>query len=156
VTATDTDELTALRNRVAELESEREIHRLMVRYAESLDYGDKVAWGDCFTPDGFFDVQRRGVRMFAHTGTEALVAFAAQHTHAPDVYHKHFLSMPSIAYDGDTATAHTYFTMLHERPEGPIVLVIGRYLDELVRTDAGWRFSSRIVDMEALPPMPAA
>jgi hypothetical protein len=42
--------------------------------------------------------------------------------------------------------------MLHERPAGPIVLVIGRYLDELLRIDSRWAFASRVVDMEALPP----
>jgi hypothetical protein len=42
--------------------------------------------------------------------------------------------------------------MLHERPAGPVVLVIGRYLDELVRVDSRWVFGTRVVDMEALPP----
>jgi hypothetical protein len=54
--------------------------------------------------------------------------------------------------DDTTATARTYFTMLHERPTGPIVLVIGRYLDELILIESGWVFQERIVDMEALPP----
>ena len=86
-----------------------------------------------------------------------LAAFAAGHTHAPDVYHKHFLSIPSVEFvDDDSATARTYFTMLHERPTGPIVLVIGRYLDRLVRGETGWVFAERVVDMEALPPSPGA
>lgn len=147
------DALRALTERLRRLEDERDIRDLMVRYAESLDYGDNLAWADCFTADGNFDVRMRGEGMFAHTGTEALATFAAGHTHAPDVYHKHFLSVPSITFEGpDRATARTYFTMLHERPTGPIVLVIGRYLDELVRSDPGWAFATRVVDMEALPP----
>jgi 3-phenylpropionate/cinnamic acid dioxygenase small subunit len=147
------DELRALSERLARLEAERDIRDLMVRYAESLDYGDNQGWTACFAADGHFDVQLRGEPMFAHTGPEALAAFAAQHTHAPDVYHKHFLSVPAIEFTGpDRATARTYFTMLHERPQGPIVLVIGRYLDELVRLPSGWAFARRVVDMEALPP----
>jgi 3-phenylpropionate/cinnamic acid dioxygenase small subunit len=142
-----------LLERVARLEAERDIRDLMVCYAESLDYGANHDWADCFTSDGRFDVRMRGEPLFAHTGTSALADFAAQHTHAPDVYHKHFLSLPKIALDGrDRASARTYFTMLHERPTGPIVLVIGRYLDELVRVDGAWRFATRVVDMEALPP----
>ncbi len=149
-------ELAALTDRLARLEAERDIRDLMVRYAESLDYGDNEAWADCFAPEGHFDVRMRGEPMFAHTGRAALAAFAAQHTHAPDVYHKHFLSVPAIEFDGpDRATARTYFTMLHERPQGPIVLVIGRYLDELARTESGWAFTDRVVDMEALPPREA-
>src|SRR3954469_8963886 len=100
-------------------------------------------------------VRMRGEAMFAHAGTEALAAFAAQHSHAPDVYHKHFLSIPTIPFGSDdTATARTYFAMRHERPTGPIVLVIGRYLDELARSGTEWTFTERIVDMEALPPAP--
>ncbi|MEV8517008.1 nuclear transport factor 2 family protein [Dactylosporangium sp. NPDC051484] len=146
------DEITELRRRVAELEDERAVARTMVRYAESLDYGDSATWADTFTPDGVFDVRRRGEPMFVHTGTENLIAFADQHTSAPAVYHKHFLSVPSIVLDGDRAAASTYFTMLYERDTGPIVLVFGRYLDELTRYAGTWRFSRRIVDMEALPP----
>lgn len=147
------EELHALRERLERLEAERDIRDLMVRYAESLDYGANGDWAACFTADGHFDVRMRGEPMFAHTGTDELAAFAGRHTHAPDVYHKHFLSVPVIDFDGaDLASARTYFTMLHERPQGPVVLVIGRYLDELVRQDAGWAFATRVVDMEALPP----
>ena len=147
------DELRSLTERIGRLEAEREIRDLMVRYAESLDYGDNLAWAACFTPDGHFDVRMRGEAMFSHTGSDALATFASGHTHAPDVYHKHFLSVPSITFDAqERASARTYFTMLHERPTGPIVLVIGRYLDELVKQDDGWVFATRVVDMEALPP----
>ena len=147
------EELRLLTERLARLEAERDIRDLMVRYAESLDYGDNQAWAGCFAPEAGFDVRMRGEPMFAHAGTQALADFAAGHTHAPDVYHKHFLSVPAIEFTGsDTATARTYFTMLHERPQGPIVLVIGRYLDELERRDGRWVFARRVVDMEALPP----
>ena len=72
---TDSDLVASLERRIARLEAERDIQRLMVDYAQSLDYGDNVAWANCFTPDGLFDVRRRGEAMFAHTGTEALAAF---------------------------------------------------------------------------------
>jgi len=151
--AASTADVDQLVRRVERLESEREIQLLMVRYAESLDYGRPDEWAACFASDGIFDVRMRGEPMFAHSGTAALSAFAAQHSHAPDVYHKHFLSIPSMHFDGPkNATARTYFTMLHESPTGPIVLVIGRYLDEIVRQESGWVFATRIVDMEALPP----
>ena len=151
--AASTADVDQLVRRVERLESEREIQLLMVRYAESLDYGRPDEWAACFASDGIFDVRMRGEPMFAHAGTAALSAFAAQHSHAPDVYHKHFLSIPSMHFDGPkNATARTYFTMLHESPTGPIVLVIGRYLDEIVRQESGWVFATRIVDMEALPP----
>ncbi|CAN5561347.1 hypothetical protein BH10ACT8_BH10ACT8_04060 [soil metagenome] len=146
-------ELADLRRRLGALEDERAITATMQRYAESLDYGDRDAWAATFTSDGLFDVRRRGQPMFSHTGTEALAAFAATHTSAPAVYHKHFLSTSAIELNGDSAVARTYFTMLHERDTGPIVLVFGRYLDDLVRQDDRWLFQKRVVDMEALPPV---
>jgi hypothetical protein len=151
----DADVVAALEERVLRLEAERDIQRLMVKYATTLDYGDNDAWAQCFTPDGIFDVRRRGEPLFSHVGTAALAAFASTHTSAPAVYHKHFLSIPSIDLDGDSAHATAYFTMLHEgltEPKnGPVVLVFGRYIDDLVRSAGEWRFSTRVVDMEALP-----
>jgi 3-phenylpropionate/cinnamic acid dioxygenase small subunit len=148
---TDADVLRDLTDRLDRLEAEQAIRETMVRYAQTLDYGDSAGWAACYTPDGVFDVRRRGEPMFRHQGAEALVKFADGHTSAPDVYHKHFLGLPSItvSQDGRSATASTYFTMLHESPAGPHVLVFGRYLDEWVRSeDAGWKLSERVVDME--------
>jgi hypothetical protein len=151
----ESEVIAKLEQRLFQLEAERDIQRLMVKYSSSLDYGDNDGWAECFTPDGVFDVQRRGEPLFAHVGTAALAAFAATHTSAPAVYHKHFLSIPNVVVEGDSAHAITYFTMLHEglgeTKNGPVVLVFGRYLDDFVHEAAKWRFSKRIVDMEALP-----
>lgn len=148
---TETDVLQSLSRRLDRLESEQAIRETMVRYAQTLDYGDSAGWAACYTADGVFDVRRRGEQLFRHQGTEALKTFAAGHTSAPDVYHKHLLGLPSIRLsdDGATATASTYFTMVHESPYGPHVLVFGRYLDTFVRgSDGSWQLAERIVDME--------
>jgi 3-phenylpropionate/cinnamic acid dioxygenase small subunit len=148
---TDADVLRDLASRLDRLEAEQAIRDTMVRYTHTLDYGDSAGWAACYTPDGVFDVRRRGGPLFRHQGTEALAKFADGHTSAPDVYHKHFIGLPSIdvSQDGSSATASTYFMMVHESPAGPQVLVFGRYLDEFTRgQDAGWRLSERVVDME--------
>jgi hypothetical protein len=148
---TDTDVLGNLASRLDRLEAEQAIRETMVRYTHTLDYGDSAGWAACFTPDGVFDVRRRGEPLFRHQGTEALAKFADGHTSAPAVYHKHFIALPTISLspDGSSATAGTYFMMVHESPAGPQVLVFGRYLDEFARSeDAGWRLSERVVDME--------
>jgi 3-phenylpropionate/cinnamic acid dioxygenase small subunit len=148
---TDADVLRDLAGRLGRLEAEQAIKETMVRYTHTLDYGDSAGWAACYTPDGVFDVRRRGEALFRHQGTEALAKFADGHTSAPDVYHKHFIGLPSIdlSPDGGSATASTYFMMVHESPAGPQVLVFGRYLDEFARTEeAGWRLRERVVDME--------
>ena len=148
---TDTGVLADLASRLGRLEAEQAIRETMVRYTQTLDYGDSAGWAACFTPDAVFDVRRRGEPLFRHQGTEALAKFADAHTSAPDVYHKHFVGLPSISVspDGGSATASCYFMMVHESPAGPHVLVFGRYLDDFARGgDAGWRLSERVVDME--------
>jgi 3-phenylpropionate/cinnamic acid dioxygenase small subunit len=148
---TDTDELRDLAARLERLEAEQAIRETMVRYVQTLDYGDSAGWAACYTPDGVFDVRRRGEPLFRHQGAEALAKFADGHTSAPAVYHKHVIGLPSISLseDGRSATASTYFMMVHESPDGPQVLVFGRYLDAFARgEDAGWRLSERVVDME--------
>jgi 3-phenylpropionate/cinnamic acid dioxygenase small subunit len=147
---TDTEVLERLAGRLDRLESEQAIRETMVRYAQTLDYGDSAGWAACYTADGVFDVRRRGEPMFRHEGSQALAEFAESHTSAPAVYHKHMLGMPSISLsdDGNTATASTYFMMVHESPAGPHVLVFGRYLDSFARADGAWQLAERIVDME--------
>jgi 3-phenylpropionate/cinnamic acid dioxygenase small subunit len=148
---TDADLLQRMSRRLDRLESEQAIRETMVRYVQTLDYGDSAGWADCYTADGVFDVRRRGEPLFRHQGGEALEKFAAGHTSAPEVYHKHMLGMPSISLsdDGTTATASTYFMMVHESPAGPHLLVFGRYLDAFTRDEGGsWQLAERIVDME--------
>jgi 3-phenylpropionate/cinnamic acid dioxygenase small subunit len=148
---TDADVVQNLADRLDRLEAEQAIRETMVRYTQTLDYGDSAGWAACYTPDGVFDVRRRGEPMFRHQGAEALAKFADGHTSAPAVYHKHFMGLPSITLsdDGRSATASAYFMMVHESPTGPQVLVFGRYLDAFARTeDAGWKLSERVVDME--------
>jgi SnoaL-like domain len=143
--------LRELSMRISALEAEQSIRKTIAKYSETLDYGDDAGWGACYTADGVFEVRRRGVPMFRHEGTPALVSFAASHTSAPAVYHKHLVGLPVIELDdgGVSASARTYFTMLHEGPEGPYVLVFGRYLDRLAREEDGvWRLSERVVDIE--------
>src|SRR5580700_4324076 len=147
---TDADVLQRLTGRLDRLESEQAIRETMVRYAQTLDYGDSAGWAACYTADGVFDVRRRGEPLFRHQGVLALAEFADGHTSAPAVYHKHMLGLTSITLsdDGRAATASTYFMMVHESADGPHVLVFGRYLDAFARSDAGWQLSERIVDME--------
>jgi 3-phenylpropionate/cinnamic acid dioxygenase small subunit len=148
---TDADLLRDLAGRLDRLEAEQAIRETMARYAQTLDYGDSAGWAACYTADGVFDVRRRGEPLFRHEGTQALTTFADGHTSAPAVYHKHITGLPSISLspDGGSATASTYFMMVHESPAGPQVLVFGRYLDEFARgEDDGWRLRERVVDME--------
>jgi hypothetical protein len=75
---------------------------------------------------------------------------------------KHYITNVVVTYapDGATATSVTYWRspMGFARADGSVHLFEpgGRYLDELVRTDAGWRIAARATAQDwmwgTLPP----
>lgn len=48
-----------------------------------------------------------------------------------------------IALDGDRATSRVFTNELLVGADGAKRLSVGRYDDDYVRTDAGWRFAAR-------------
>ena len=148
---TDGGDLTA---ELALLVEERAVLRTLYSYGHSIDYGLEEEWLDCFTADAVFDVRHRvGDRPSRrHEGREALARFVAQHTRAPDRWHKHLLIEPVVTIDGDRATVRSYFTRLDATADGaPVVHAFGRYFDELIKEpDGKWRFTERVAEIEAV------
>jgi ketosteroid isomerase-like protein len=86
-------------------------------------------------------------------GHAALRAAFANHTHAPQAFHKHIVVEPRIRIDGDRATVEVYFARLDRYESGPAARSMGRYRDVLVRcADARWRFERRVAEREASRP----
>jgi 3-phenylpropionate/cinnamic acid dioxygenase small subunit len=56
----------------------------------------------------------------------------------------HHLSNIQIRFnDADQASANSYVIAWHERPDGSTATVWGQYRDTLLRTEVGWRITSR-------------
>lgn len=52
----------------------------------------------------------------------------------------------TVAPDGATAAARSYFTVLQARPDLPLQPIIcGRYHDAFARDARGWRFADRLI-----------
>ena len=158
--ASTEERLSELEARLAALEDERGVVANMYRYAHSIDYGLEAEWVDCFTEDGAFDMRRPpdfGTPGNRIDGREALAAFIATHTRAPETWHKHMMVQPRVAVEGDTAKVESFFTRLDEDETlEPYVLVFGRYRDTVQRCDDGlWRFQERIVEIESIKARPA-
>ena len=51
-----------------------------------------------------------------------------------------------VEVDGDTATARWWFSEIKRPTGGAFEMVFGVYQDEMIRTEAGWRFAKRTVD----------
>jgi uncharacterized protein (TIGR02246 family) len=144
-------ELDDLSARVAWFEDERAIMDVLHRYGPALDYGDEQGWAALFTDDGVFAIEGNHPNPRRIEGHDALVAFATQHTRAPEKLHKHCVFDSRLTIDGDGATCVSYFTRLDLTDDGPVVHAFGRYLDDLGRgADGAWRFRRRTASIEAI------
>ncbi|MBI5089207.1 MAG: nuclear transport factor 2 family protein [Actinobacteria bacterium] len=114
-----------------------EISDLIGRYAMLFDDEDWVAFDELWTEDAAFVVEDQ-----AFEGRQVLMDFLS--TCLPSGYRtKHMISRPvvDVAPDGTTARARTDVVWIAANFENTI---LGRYEDELVRTDTGWRFRRRV------------
>jgi ketosteroid isomerase-like protein len=145
VTDMDTESARLL----GELLSEREILRTLHAYGHGLDYGDEALFMDCWQEDAILARPISG----EHAGHDAILRAFKRHTHAPDVYHKHFLVEPLIRLSGDEASVDSMFARLDVFPDGPQMSTFGRYRDRLRRCpDGRWRFVRRDAEIEASRP----
>jgi 3-phenylpropionate/cinnamic acid dioxygenase small subunit len=61
---------------------------------------------------------------------------------------RHSLALPDVSVQGDTAKARAYFEgTAIQVSDGMPLIVAGRYDDELIRSDDGWRFTSRTISV---------
>jgi ketosteroid isomerase-like protein len=146
--------MASLEERLERLESEREILRTLTAYGNSLDYGEEEDWVGCYLDDGVLHWPNPPWDG-PFVGHDRLREAFRDHTHAPAIYHKHFVVDPRIEIEGDTARVESYFARLDVGDEGPYIRSYGRYRDVLRRCpDGRWRFQERRIEAEASSPRP--
>lgn len=145
--------MATLEERIRRLEDERDIVRVLYRYAQGLDYGPDADFVDVFTEDGAW---RRSTDRFpprSFEGRAALTKMVHDHTHAPEYFHKHVVVNPQVDVDGDSARAVSYLLFVCEHPDGPYVRAFSRCRDRLERcADGRWRIAERRAELEAWSP----
>jgi ketosteroid isomerase-like protein len=143
--------IAELEERLNRLEDDREILHTLYSYGHCIDYGDENGFVDCFLPDGVLHWPLGPV----HGHSDIRAAFR-RHTHAPDVYHKHFIAEPLIISDGMRANVMCMYTRLDSYADGPAISSFGRYLDVLLRCpDGRWRFEERVAEVESRRTVPS-
>ena len=147
-------ELNALVARLAVLESEREIIRAHQRYARAVDYGLHDEFVGRFAPEARFVVRSAadGRVSFEVSGHQQLADFIVGHSRPPGRWHKHFLMLPVIEIDGNTATADGYFIVALDRDGSPTTPIFGRSHDRFCRLDGEWKIAERVLDVESRDP----
>lgn len=136
----DDARLSALEARLREVEDQVAITRLLASYGPLVDAGDTRA-AHLWTRDGRYDVE--GWPMESRDDIAAMIASPA-HQGLIATGAVHLLGAPAVTVDGDTAVAVCHSLLLRHREGGFEVWRAGANRIDLVRTDQGWRVSSRV------------
>ena len=124
------------------LESVAAIQRLIARYCHACDDGLLAEFGALWVDDA--ELLLRGTLI---SGREAIgdALIVAQ---PPERRGRHMTVNVVIDLDDDAARAVPDFMFFGRDPEhGPVVRFVGRYADEFLRTDVGWQFRRREIQM---------
>jgi uncharacterized protein (TIGR02246 family) len=127
--------------RLGRLEDLEAIRALIAEYRRALDEKDFEAYAELFGDDGEF-IADGGVHA---RGRDEILAMLAelQRTGALTVESgddRHLVANLEIALDGDSATASSTWVYITRANK---LEMVGRYIDTLRRTPAGWRFARR-------------
>ncbi len=123
-------------------DDEREIVNVTVRYATALDDRCEELLLECFTPDADLDYGRYGHR------TYDTIVESMRRAHAGLVGTQHRLFNHVVKVDNSRAQCRCYFeaVLVGDSSAGSRIRTLnGRYEDELIRTEDGWRISARHV-----------
>lgn len=126
-----------------------EIQQLYARYAHALDAFERegAGWAETFTADGIFNKTT--------IGYDALVQFAKTwRSDRGGAFLQHWNNQLVITPTAGGARGSAYMMLVDRHTQPPSIRQVYEYDDELVRTNAGWRFKSR--SFVQLPAPPAA
>ena len=160
----------SLEERVERLESEREIHALLYRYAELCDAAyDADGLAALFTEDATWSSRAKdgSIDFGRHQGKEAIRGFFAGVSADLGPMTVHYLLAPrvEIAAGGDTATGHCYlYAILDRRPAAeaagsPLrerIVLAGTYDHRFRRVGRRWLISASACDLSLEAPFPSA
>jgi salicylate 5-hydroxylase small subunit len=142
-----------------------ELTQLYADYAHAVDQADWNAWCDLFTDDCSYRLvprenHERGLPLatlsFESKGMLKDRAYAIRETLFHDPYYqRHVIGVPRILrLEADLVECEANYAVFRTKlSQLSTVFNVGRTLDTVVRTEAGWRFSKKLViyDSEMIP-----
>lgn len=115
-----------------------ELHELPGRYGDAIDDRDWDRLDRIFTADAVFDLTDLGVPLL--TGLDAIKRFMDE-----DAQHPKTHLMTNIYVDETDDGVELFFRIVAMRSGG--LMGTASYRDAVVKTDAGWRVSHRVVTL---------
>lgn len=135
--AAQTDELEARLRRLEDLES---IRQLFVDYGHYLDSGDFAAYGSLFAEEGEVLLGPIG----RAKGPAAIQALMEKTLGGRGGNSYHLIANPIVDLDGDRATSEVTWAVIARGKDGqPVLPMVGRHVDTLVREGGRWKFLRR-------------
>jgi hypothetical protein len=122
-----------------------EIQQLYAKYNTAIDAGDGQAWAATFVPDGVFNTNT--------VGHDALVQFVRdwrEKRNGANLRHSNTNLVITSTPEGAKGTV--YLALLNVSVRPAVIQSTGMYEDYLVRTREGWRFKTRTVRTDPVPP----
>jgi uncharacterized protein (TIGR02246 family) len=132
--------IAALERRVAAVEDELAIHRLIVGYGFAVDTGDAEATAALFTEDGLYDVDTTLV-MHGREGVAAMVRGPRHQSLLPNCAHT--IGPAVVALDGDRAVATAYSRIYLRKGDDMTLWRVSFNRFELERRDRRWQIVRR-------------
>jgi SnoaL-like domain len=163
--AAETNDGSALEQRLRLIEDRLEIYNLIASHPPSADTGAGHYTASVWAEDGGFD---RGAEFPRPTGRAAIAAGSSnpEHRRAIEQGIAHFAGLPYVRISGDTAFAISYLQILVPDRIGPLFDVpnhgssrgfhvhrVSANRWEFVRTDKGWKIKRRTLrPLDGTPP----
>jgi hypothetical protein len=127
---------------------------LTIAYAWIIDHGRRDRLSEIFTNDAVFtlrDIRGEGSER-SFDGIDQIIAKIDGSIGRLSIS-QHLISNQKVEIDGNNATCGCYLQAQHTlrgTTGGDNYIMAGRYMDELVRTDAGWRITQRVLTIDWL------
>lgn len=144
----DDAEIARLQARVDQLTAESEIRGLIGSLSWNGDAGNLEEYIQLFAPNATFEIEGRSRQ---NNAAEIREAAAARMKASAPGQSRHVVTGTTIQVNGGEARARSYFAVVGKGDGRPEVRSTGTYEDSFVRTEAGWKYQSRYVRVDAYP-----
>jgi uncharacterized protein (TIGR02246 family) len=136
--------VSELGRRVAVLEDELAIHRLIVTYGFAVDTGDAASTASLFTADALYDVDGTLI-MKRRSGIADMVRGQRHQSLLPNCAHT--IGPAVVRVDGDRAIATAYSRIYLRKSDRVELWRLSFNRFELERRDGGWQIARRLTRM---------